>query len=58
MKTDNLSFTFVAAIVLAGVIVALTSPAHPTSSAAVAQATPTVQLEASLDAAPDLSVSE
>jgi hypothetical protein len=60
MKTDNLSFSFVAAIVLAGVIVALTSPAHSlaTSPAPVAQAAVHEQIEASFDATPDMSVSE
>jgi hypothetical protein len=63
MKTDDLSFKFVAAIVLAGVIIALISPAHPPASAAapVAQAASPAHTDTLLDetlVAPDVSVSE
>jgi hypothetical protein len=60
MKTDNLSFSFVAAIVLAGVIIALTSPAHSlaTSPTPVAQAVAHEQVDVSTDVAADLTISE
>jgi hypothetical protein len=63
MKNTDPSFVFVAAIVLAGVVAAVTNPLPTTAqpSAPIAEAAPHAPADAAVDespVAPDLSISE